>query len=72
MIYYYFYYKRGYSHMQVDNDEFRPEIVRAVAHIEYKIEEYRQREQELERKREEAKNATNNNRRLPRRPYAKR
>jgi uncharacterized protein YigA (DUF484 family) len=58
--------------MQVDNDEFRPEIVRAVAYIEYQIEDLRQKERELETKRQQAKNATNNNGRLPRSPYAKR
>lgn len=59
--------------MQVDGDVFRPEIVRAVAHIEYQIEDLREKERELERKRQEAKNAaTNNNGRLPKRPYAKR
>lgn len=59
--------------MQVDNDEFRPEIVRAVAYIEYQIEDIREKERQLENKRIEAKNAaTNNKGRLPRSPYAKR
>lgn len=70
MVYYYFYHKRGYNHMQVDGDVFRPEIVRAVASIEAQIEELRNTEREVERKRQQI--ATNNKPMMPKNPYAKR
>lgn len=70
MIYYYFYHKRGFNHMQVDNDVFRPEIVRAVASIESQIEELRETERQAERKRQQI--ATNNKPMMPKNPYAKR
>ncbi len=71
MIYYYFYHKRGYNHMEVDGDIFRPEIVRAVANIEYQIEDLREKDREAERKRQQAL-GTNNKQRVPINPYVKR
>lgn len=56
--------------MQVDNDVFRPEIVRAVASIESQIEELRETERQAERKRQQI--ATNNKPMMPKNPYAKR
>lgn len=56
MVYYFFYNKIGYDHLDVNGDgQFRPEIVRAVNLIEHKVSKLESKDRTVTNKLEQAK-----------------